>query len=490
MNSCLESYLELCRPFALPAPWNCCAADKHALQGPPDPAAALASLAERHSAQRLLRSGIVKKDADGHLALHPKLAAPDVGFVVLIDTATGRIYNIMTEAGCVLGDKAPVFEVLGDKHTFDALDDVAEQEVFLTDTITDTILLRAFGLAAAPIVGLSRLNQAGVDLLCEHYGAKRRLSEREEEELEDAQQDDHGLESAPDPRDPLHRQRSHAAKVNSGPTTAAKAPRYVLPGAASGYVGKQQADFIRLTLVRWNPYRMSTTDPASMQPAIDELLALKRHRRLNLDEVHQWTPEESELETVRFALARGEPDWLRSAFLDCVHSGIDMLWIVRPEPAIQSLPTDLAGAVEHLQETMQGAVDKDSRDRRRQALHNYNRVVARQVTRPMLRKAEGATDPLDRALQLQFVQLNTLFMEKAPTVRERMLLGLSQQGEESLKGGDKSVSELLAISSQLVALAREMTKWKPRPMAAPPRTPTPKLNLSRRFADSDLITQN
>lgn len=489
MTTCIDSYLELCRPFVLPSPWNCCAADEYSRQGPPNPAAALATLMERHSEQRLMNSGIVKKDADGRLVLHPLLAAPDVAFVVLIDTATGRIYNLMTEAGCVLGDKAPMFEVLGDKHTFDALD-AAEQEVFLTDTITDAILLRSFGLAAAPICGLSRLNQAGIDLLCEHYGAKQRLSDREEDELQSARQDDHGFESAPNPQDPLQKQRSHPSTMSTGPAAASQPPRYIVPGSASGYVGKEQADFVRLTLVRWIPHQLSMAEPASMPSLIDELVALQRHRRLNIDEVHQWTPTESDLETIRFALTRNESSWIKEAFLDSVYSGVGMLWYGMSKPAVTSLPTDLAGAVEHLQQTMQGAADKDGRDRRRQALRNYHQVVARQITRPMLRQAEATADPLDRALQLQFVQLNTLFLEKAPTVRERMLLGLAQPGEESAKAGDKSVSELLAISSQMVALAKEMTKWKPRPMSTPSRTPMPKSNLSRRFADSDLVAQN
>lgn len=482
MNPCIVSYLESCRPFVLPAPWACCPVDERSLLGPSEPAAALSMLAKRHTKPQLIKSGLVRS-VDGELALHPMLAAPDVGVVVLMDSTTGRFRNLMTENGCVLGDTAAMFEVLGDKHTFDALD-VDEQAVFLTDTITDTILLRSFGLAAAPIAGLSQLNQAGINLLCEHYGAKQGLSEREEEEQKYAQQDDHGLESVPDPQDPLQKQRARAS------TAAPQAPSYIVPGSASGYVGKEQADFVRLTLVRWSPCLLSMTDPASMQPAVDELMALKRHRRLDIDELQQWTPAEIDLETMRFALARGETNWLKAAFLDCVYSGVGMLFYGTTKPVVVSLPTDLAGAVEHLQETMQGAVDKETRLLRRQALHNYNRVVARQVTRPMLRQADAATDPLERALQLQFVQLNALFLEKAPMVRERMMLGLAQQGEAPFKDGDKSVSELLAISSQMVSLAKELTKWKPRPMSAPRTSPVPKLNLSRRFADSDLVTQN
>lgn len=489
MNPCIVSYLKLCRPFVLPAPWSCCQTDECSLRGPADPTAALALLLEEHTQQQLVASGIVQIDADGRPALHPMLEAPDVGFVVLRDTLTGGFRNLMTDSGCVLGDTAPMFEVLGDKHTFDALD-VAEQAMFLTDTITDTVLLRSFGLAAAPIAGLAHLNQAVIDLLCEHYGAKQRLSDREEEEQQYAQQDDHGFESAPDPQDPLQEKGARTSTPSAGATAAPRVPPYIVPGAASGYVGKEQADFVRLTLTRWSPCLMSMADPASMQSAIEELRALKRHRRLNIDEVHQWTPTESELETIRFELTRGEPNWIKGAFLDCVYSGVGMLWYGTEPPVVVAPPMDLAGAVEQLQEAMLGATDEDSRKRRKEALHHYHRVVARQITRPMLRQAEAAADPLERALQLQFVQLNALFLEKAPKVRENVLLGLTQQREESVKGRDKSVSELLAISSQMVSLAKEMMKWKPRPTSPLRSSPLPKLNLSRRFTDSDLIMQN
>lgn len=488
MDSCFDSYLELCRPFAFPAPWNCCEADKHSLLGPTDPAAALASLMERHSEQSLVRSGIVKKDADGRLALHPMLAAPDVAFVVLIDTTTGRVRNLMTEAGCVLGDKAPIFEVLGDKHTFDALD-MDEQAVFLTDTINDTILLRSFGLAAAPIAGLNRLNQQGINLLCQYYGVTQRLSERQHEEQfeSQSQQDDHGLESAPDPNDPLYRSGLRRATPNVGSAGMPGMPPYILP--SSGYVGKDEPP-IRLTLVRWRLCLMSKTDPVSMQAAVDELKVMARYRHLDIGELSQWTPSERDFEAIRFALSRGESVWIKDALLDGIYSGVGKLDHLKTKPAMVTPPTDLAGAVEHLHETMLVTTDEKSRQRRKEALHNYHRVVARQVTGPMLRQAEAAVDPLDRALQLQFVQLNALFLEKAPTVREQMLQGLSPQREESLKGTDKSVSELLAISGQMVSLAKEMTKWKPRPTSMPSRTPTTKLNLSRRFADSDLVSQN
>jgi hypothetical protein len=487
MNRCIASYLELCRPFQLPAPWSSCQADESSLLGPSDPAAALSLLTKRHKKQQLSKSGIVRTDPAGQLALHPMLALPDVGIVVLLDSSTGQLRNLVTETGGVLGDKAPVFEVLGDQFTLDALKR-ADQAVFVTESITDTVLLRSFGMAAAPIAGLVRLNQQSLDLLCQHYGLKQGLSDREQVQQDFSDQDDHGCESVPNSQRPLHAQDTAMSAASCDPTAASRLPSYMVP--ESGYAGKKQDDFVRLTLVRWTPHLMSETDPASMRLAIDELKALKHYRRLDTYEVHQWTPPDSELAAIRFALSRGEPNWIKGTFLDSVYSSIGTI-DVKAKEVVVALPQDIAGAVEHLHDAMLvPEPDDKSCERRKDALHNYHRVVERQITRPMLRQAAAATDPVGRALRLQFSQLNALFLEKAPIVREHMMLGVVEPREGSVKGGDKSVSELLAICNQLVSLAKEITKSNPCSMSAPSSLPAPKPNLFRRFADSDLARQN
>src|SRR5207244_2809245 len=136
--------------YVLPVPWNCCPADDHSFFGPADPHAALAILTERHTAQELVASGIVWADAEGTLALHPLLAVADVGVVVLIDSLTGSFRNLMTQPGGLLCTHAPLFEALGDKHTFAALDGAEDQNMLLTDTFADTVLLRSLSMAAAP----------------------------------------------------------------------------------------------------------------------------------------------------------------------------------------------------------------------------------------------------------------------------------------------------------------------------------------------------
>lgn len=482
MDACLTAYLNLCRPYQLPEPWQCCVADPNSRLGPADPAAAFAALQVNHQAKKLVAAGIARLGPTGQLELHPFLAEPNVGLVLLHDTKTGNLCNLMTEQGCVFGDRVPVFEVLGDRRTFEMLDG-AEQAMFATDTIHDAILLRSFGLPAAPVVGLDRLNQQAVDLLCQYYGTEQEMSERESEEqyLATMNQSDHGHESAVNPQDPLQRRRGGAARATPA------MPPYIVPG--SGNVGPDKEDGIRLTLVRWTIHAMSKTDAPSMQRTIDELMTLAKHRRLELNEISNWTPTDQNFESLRFALDRREPDWIKSALLDCSFEGISNIEYAKTKTIAVAPPTSLAAAVDHLQGMMLKSPDEKSRQRLKEALNNYHRVVGQQVTVPLLRQAEAAGEPLERAMQLQFAQLNALFLEKAPRVREQTLLGLVQRNPETGKLEDKGVNELLAISAQLVALAKEL-KWKSRRPMKTSRVPTSKFIPARRFGNSDLVAKN
>lgn len=489
MHLCIASYLQLCRPYQFSDPWGFCTVDECSMVGPSDPKTALMLLVEEYAEEQLATSGIMRLDSDGQWAFHSLLADPDVPFVLLFDTTTGKFRDLMTESGCLLGADIPMFEVLHDKRTSDAVG--SEPSVFVTGTIADTILLRSFGLAAAPISGFCSLNQRGIEMLCEHYGFVRSPSDRELEEEHDGrpQQGESMTSDAPSIKSAAETLGVHGTKPPADSPAGPRLADYVRIGAK--VTETQETDAFRLVFVRWCPSRMSSTEPESIQRAITELKSLQRHRRLEIDEVDQWIPLDPDLETIRFALARRESNWVSAAVLDCIFSGRGTLCHQKTAPTVVAPPTDVAGAVAALQEAMLGTVDAKSRQRRKEALHNYHRVIARRVTEPMLRQAQETSDPFDHALQLQFVHLNALFMETAPTVREQVLQGIIPRGGEGFKNGwDKSVSELLAISAQMVSIAKEMKTWKPRRTTTPRAPTSSKSAHSRRFADSDLAMKN
>lgn len=490
MNPCIASYFELCRPFVMPAPWQCCEPDDQSFAGPADPLQAIIWLAQRHTKEQLLAGGIACLDSEGRLAMHPMLAEPDVVFVALKNSMTGELINLMTNGGCVFGTAAPVFEVLGDKHAFPVLSG-NDRAVFVTDTIVGTVLLRSFGMVAAPIAGLGRLNRDGVQLLCDYYGVRRNLSEREQED--ESLRDETGeqrAQSTPETAGPLPGRERQAESTSTASDAVPTLPRYLFPG--TGSLGTDRARFVQLTLVRWSPQRLSMTEAPLIKQVIEDLIALKRHRRLDISEISHWIPKDDDLASLQFALKRGEPEWIKAALLDSVYAGVNSL--ERPNAASRTLntpPQDLPGAIEYLHEALLGVGDEKSRQRCKEARQNYRRVIDRCITAPMLRQAEAAAEPLDGALLLQFTQLNALFLEKGPEVRAQILQRpMPTSGEPVKNDGDKAISELLAISGQLVLLAKEMMKWKPRSTPVLRHPPMPQFKHSPRFADSDLARKN
>ncbi len=481
MESCWAAYLRLCHPYRLPEPWQNCPVDPNSRLGPADPAAAFAALQADYQAEELVAAGIARLGSGGQIEPHPTLAQASVGLVLLFDQS-GDICNLMTDRGCVLGNRAPVFEVLSDRRTVEMLEGPV-RSMFATDTIADTILLRSFGLPAAPIVGLDRLNQHAVDLLCQNYGVVQGASPREQDEQDWAamRENGHGHEAAVHPQDPMPSGTDCAAPA------APKMPPYIAPASAN--VGQDDAGHIRLTFVRWTIHAMSKTAPPSLQRTIDGLMKLKKYRRLELNEITEWTPADRDLQSLQFALDQREPDWIKSALLDCAFYGFSNIEDAGTRTTTVAPPAGLAAAMDHLQGIMLQAPHDMSRQRMKEALCNYHRTVNQQITVPLLRQAAAASDPLDRAMQLQFAQLNALFLEKAPRVREQALAGLVERNPKTGKLDDQGVHELLAMCAQLVALAKEM-KWNSRRAVKTSRVTTSKFILARRFGNSDLVAQN
>ncbi len=78
----------------------------------------------------------------------------------------------MTGQGCITGFRYPLFAVLLDQHTFGAIEGTLH-ELILTGTLDDAIVLRSLGFAAAPVKGVSELDDYGITLLGRLFGVKR-----------------------------------------------------------------------------------------------------------------------------------------------------------------------------------------------------------------------------------------------------------------------------------------------------------------------------
>lgn len=267
-GACFKTYLSLCRPFRFEEGAELLDVDPAAFRGPADPLEALQQLLSCHSLEELTGHGLVQLQSDGQPAIHPLLDEPYVVFVALRHPEQESVTNLMTGGGCVSPSSWPLFAVFEDKPTLVALD-ALWPTVLLTGTIEDAIWLRSFGLAAAPIAGLSELDDSGFDRLGEIYGADRRPSEREDEEAPD--EDEAAISDDPAEGDGTSNSSSSA-----------------LPFPITQHNRRGDDAGMALTLVRWTPHKSSPAEPASVSRTIRHLKDLHRFRGLDISEIHTW----------------------------------------------------------------------------------------------------------------------------------------------------------------------------------------------------------
>jgi len=458
-GSCYETYMTLCEPFRFADQWACISADPCAYRGPSDPNAALAALVDRFSEQELIDARIAQRDVDGHLTMHAFLAEPEVAVVALRDPETASIANLMTGRGCVAGELAPLFATRRDRHTVVALAG-SFGTVLLTGSLEDAILLRSLGLAAAPIAGVAELGHHDVTLLGEIFNVQRDPSAHEEVMADE--DDQAAVPATPHPTGA----RSMGNTVSGADAGLLPQPLPQIPGSphlsGSGSSDKQVDDCATLTIVRWSPLSLSPVEPVAVTEAVKYLEELGAFRGLNLLDVNEWTSHADDMGRIKFALDRSQAIWVKDAVLDSLHVGTNMLNFSQKSVTRDARPHDLVTAIEHLQEMQLDENQDRSRRGRKEALANYQRMLMKHVSGPMRRQAQASPDPIHLGQQLVLAELVELFMQKMPTVREQVLRGEGPASAAQISN-NKSVSELLAISKQVITLTKEMTPSKRNP---------------------------
>jgi len=372
----------------------------------------------------------------------------------------------MTDHGCVTGFRYPLFAALLDRHSFRAIEGHCKS-LILTGTLEQTIFLRTFGFAAAPIVGLSALDDHGLILLGKLFGVRRQPSEYSS-----------GRQSSP---------RSHTPDDEAAVRNMYPSPEHwVLPGCHS--LSKDADDFVTLTIARWSLESLSPTEPAAIQPALQFLKDLGRFQNVELFDVNTWSPSSHQLAAMQFALARHEPGWEKRALfasldLDCR----SMTWVQK-----SSQELDLTTAIEQMREAfLRDNGDRDSSKRSATAMAAYRGAFHKTFVSPMTLKTQAVVDPFERAAHTVFADLFEVFAEKMVAMRKRMYASARPNQANGNQGDDKTATaELLAISKQLTALSKQVVPCSPnRSRSFKPLKHTMD-NSSRRFGESDLVMPN
>jgi hypothetical protein len=479
-QSIIATYLSVCRPYQLPAPWDHVAVDPLAFVGPTEPQAALAALTSQHAEEALIASRFVWKDAAGQLSLHPSLDVPDAAVILVCDSHTQALRDLVSGGGCILTPRPPVFEMLADKYTFTLLG--SRHSLLATETLADAVLLRSLGIAAAPAIGMNRLNAEEVGLLEKYYGVLREPSEREKEEAELRQGDDADDDVGWEPEDYLEEPEELRPEDLEFSETA-----YILP--RNGDSGAESDDHVSLIFVQWSPHSLSPERPRGIKQAIDYLHELADYRSLELMDVMEWAIDDRDLAAMQFSLARRETSWAKDVIFDSLfgkQQPIDLVQSTRAPAA----SADLAAELDRMNAAVfTDCTDTRSPEQRREIVRGYVHLAQKHFAFPLVREAQEASDPLEQSMWIQMAELQAAFLAKASAVREQWA-GLPTLAPEC-SGRTDSVKEMLAISGRLLSLTKELSTCRQQrfPVAMGPQRPS-MFDVSRRFGNWTWTGQN
>jgi hypothetical protein len=151
---------------------------------------------------------------------------------------------------------------------------------------------------------------------------------------------------------------------------------------------------------------------------------------------------------------------MKDAILQSLERSVQTL----SEAQLVVAPASPTGPLELLRQAPFGdEMALDGRRRRQEALDECHRLASDRLIEQLLAQADAEPDPLRRALLLQFAQLNEQLRNKTAVLRQRFNLLESSRRVARERIGDPTLNEMLAIGSQMLALAKEMKQWgRPR----------------------------
>jgi len=327
-----------------------------------------------------------------------------------------------------------------DDHCFRAIKET-RPELLLTDDIVDSIILRSLGFASVPIVGLSKINEYGLNLLDRLFAVERFSN--------DLDLDGPCTSRTPSPSELAEAQRVYPPDQ-----------WWVLPGPNE--LINQDEDHVRISIVTWSLRALSLAEPVAIRTALQYLRELEAFCDLPIYEIQQWSPTSHQMASLQFALKQRNFGWAKKAVRESLVSSSDGL----PSARRNNPPPDLTTALEEVQQAFACEANSGFWPRCKSALAAYQLAIQRVVLGPLVGQTQGITDPMERAMHAQLADLYCLFTNAMFPMRERMFAGLQPYPSSTQTDDGKALSNSLAISKQILTLTSQILQCrhhKPRP---------------------------
>jgi hypothetical protein len=458
-----------CPAFRMPQPWWRIVPLADARVMGDNPGHLSGVLRGRFQADDLVASRIFSRSAE-NLTLNPKVSTPGTPLLGLHDPVSGDLYDIVTPRGLLIGEGLSLFAAIRDEHTRSALADWPQFSPFSEDieaplllaaTLEDVIVLRSFGLAAAPGHEMTEITPEAANRLRSELALEIDLS-------------------ATTVNAPIQHAAGESVGDGPGVSAASLNPRDHgvdgPPGDCPDEADIPQADdsgsatapdnhrIGQPTLVCWSPATLSHTPPETCTTVLCELR--KREEEFDLLKIFDWNAGAETIIKIQSAAAAGNVPLLRtligrSLVDECteVHSVLHPM-SPSPRPPIESLHD----ALDRLRE----ATKKRSVDGMREATAEYWQLVNSLYVRPIASAAANKHDVAETTilglLESKVVEHYELLLKYTIGVtaeKTRVIIpALEQDAAPIVEARIRDLEKRLrSVDAEVFKIAKEVRTW-------------------------------
>lgn len=387
------------RDYILPGAWRGLECDRTFFRPKVNSAALLEQLQGKFAVGDLINSGVVRRDDDGSVVLHPALSSPDSVLWALYAKPKSPPFQIVADLQYVRKMPAPFAAPFQDFRTATLIKH-RDDRVAVAFSMSDLAILRSLEIPSIPACGLYRLDRPDLERFCRVLKIVR---------------DD----------------------VIDFPTGKP------VPDTTGGR---------SLVLIDWSVERME----ACVQTHAEELWSywtdLKRHLKLAIADFLRLQPTTAELAAQRCLVEHGWWDQVREEILDGHHVNARSLHIEKSPP--RPLHATLSDARSNYRRKLSSPDPLNPRGAaaaRLQAWADVQTHYEQQLLEPLIQLACDTHDPLERNLLLMMADVCRLLHPQMAQLSERVS---RVYGEHGVGGAisQEEFQQLIAVMDRMMAL--------------------------------------
>jgi hypothetical protein len=379
-------------------------------------------LAAKFPRKDLEEAGIIDRDHDASIVLHPGLTSGD-GPLLFLRNSQGKLFDVvMADEKCCTGAYT-LFAMVHDEQTRQnqMVDRSYANRLMGVVTMFDVAVLRAMGVAAVPVTCLERLPAPFLRGMIELVGA-----------------------------------RSSSCIMNTSPAFNADLP----DDYTTNYIGEEPFPRAELQIVSGVQSSPTSSEVERLNAVVDNLKRASRYLDVSWENINVWWPTDADRDELAYRLSLRKPELLQEYFhkersvhsLDSIDSGEGPPPAPSPAAALGKAMHDIVNPAPRFDD-----VPGEHEERRRMAVDDYRRLIEKQFVQPQIAKAIQNPDPVEGQLELLFAQTFQRAQQLAPAVHQQLSESIQQalEGSKEMENTEiqrqctRHTKDLLRMASEL-----------------------------------------